>query len=745
MPKYAGVIVNIAHEAVDRPFSYKIPERLMAEITIGSRVMIPFGKGNSLRKGYVLSLSNTVDFDETKIKEIDSVLLKQESNEDRMVQLAAFIRKRYGSTMIQALKIVLPMKKSYKPVEKKTVLLKIEEEKAFAFYESFLKKSQKAKARLLEALIPEKVLDYSLLRKKLNISVQTFQSLEKQGIIEIQVENYFRNPLVIGNQKKVQIQLNEEQQAIVDSFFGKFEAGERGVSLIHGITGSGKTEVYIEMIKRVVKTGHQAIFLIPEISLTYQTVMRFYRHFGERVSIMNSLLSEGEKYDQFERAKRGEIDVIIGPRSALFTPFRNLGLIVIDEEHEGSYKSESMPRYHAREVAMELGKLANASVVLGSATPSIESYYYATKGDYQLYTLKKRATGANLADVEIVDLREELKSGNRSIFSRRLQELMADRLSKKEQIMLFLNRRGYAGFISCRSCGEVLKCPHCDISLSEHFDGKLRCHYCGYSVKKPELCPNCGSKYILGFRAGTQQVEEQILKIFPKARVLRMDKDTTAKKGSFEKILTDFQEEKADILVGTQMIVKGHDFPNVSLMGVLAADLSLATNDYRAGERSFDLLTQAAGRAGRGDKPGNVVIQTYQPGNYANVYAATQNYEAFYKEEILFRELSDYPPICHILSFMVQSKAEKVAWEFIEKIVGYLDSVPNIDRKKWRVVGPTAAGISKINDYYRFVFFLKSKDETVLSFLKEEIEAYAEINLPATVNLQFDYDPMNPF
>ena len=744
MPKYAGVIVNIAHESVDHPFSYEIPEELVNDVTIGSSVMIPFGKGNRLRRGYVVTLDDHTDYDENKIKKIDSVVLKQENNEDVMIRLAAWIREYYGSTMIQALKIVLPMKRAYRPAEKKTVILEIPTEQACALCEECRRKKQNGKARLLEALIEEQVLDYQLVSKKLHISASSFKSLEKQGVIRIQVENYFRNPIVAKKSREAACTLNGEQRKIADDFANSYRNGIREVSLLHGITGSGKTEVYIDMIKTVVAHGEQAIFLIPEISLTYQTVMRFYRYFGERVSVMNSLLSAGEKYDQFERAKKGEIDVIIGPRSALFTPFPKLGLIVIDEEHENSYKSESMPRYHAREVAIQLARMTHASVVLGSATPSVETYYHAKKGDYKLYELHTRASGGELPEVQIVDMRQELRKGNRSIFSDRLTELIEDRLNKKEQIMLFLNRRGYAGFVSCRNCGEVIKCPHCDISLSQHNDGYLHCHYCGYTVKKPEVCPKCGSKYILGFRAGTQQIEQQILKMFPKARVLRMDKDTTGKKDSYERILSDFQERKADILIGTQMIVKGHDFSNVTLMGVIAADLSLASNDYRAGERTFDLLTQAAGRAGRGDRKGNVIIQTYQPGHYANVYAAAQDYEGFFKEEMLYRELSGYPPVCHILSIMVQSKSEKEAGEYAEALVQEVNRTKTGD-SRWTLVGPAPAGIQKINDYFRYVFFIKAEDDKILITLKELLEGFIGKTNQNRTSVMFDFDPVSPF
>ena len=741
MPKYAKIIVDISHESVDRPFTYRIPAALHDRIAVGSCVRIPFGRGNKLLKGYVVALSNQADFPDEKIKEIESILVSQDDSEGRMMQLAAWIKEHYGSTMIQALKIVLPVKKEVKPVEKKTIELLLQKEDAEFLLDECKRKHQHAKVRILEELIEEKVLDYQLVRGKLNVSLQTLNKLQEQGVIRIHATDYFRNPVVIEKSSESGKELLPAQQEIVDDFTSEYHQGIRRTYLLRGVTGSGKTEVYIRMIKEVVKSGKQAIFLIPEIALTYQTVLRFYHHFGERVSIVNSTLSYGEKYDQFMRAKKGEVDVIIGPRSALFTPFPNLGLIVMDEEHESSYKSEGMPRYHAREAVIKLAELTGSSVVLGSATPSIDSYYHAKNGDYKLYTLTERATGGELPLVHTIDLRQELQEGNRSIFSRKLQELIADRLEKKEQMMLFLNRRGYAGFISCRSCGHVMKCPHCDISLSEHKNGMLVCHYCGYAIKKPALCPACSSKYLLGFKAGTEQIEEQLLQLFPGIRVLRMDGDTTKTKDSYEKILSSFKEGEADVLVGTQMIVKGHDFPNVTLMGIMAADLSLAANDYRAGERTFALLTQAAGRAGRGKSAGEVVIQTYQPEHYSITYAAGQDYESFYEEEILYRQLLSYPPVCHILAVMVYSKSEEMA----EIFAGQLAKKAKEVKPECVLVGPAPAGIRKINDIYRQVFMLKASKEDVLITIKDILEVEIEKNKVSQVSVMFDFDPINPF
>ncbi len=605
--RFANIIVDISHEKVDRPFQYRIPEGLMGQLEVGMAVMIPFGLGNKRIKGYVMEITDRAEYDEHKLKAVDSIVKDGVSAQSDSMKLAWWIRENYGSTMIAALKTVLPVKKKLKQVVRKTIVCKVDTETAAARAEEFAQKHQNAKARLMQELARQPALPQPLVTGKLNVTGQTIQALEKAGLIEVQAEGTYRNVLpeniaVLNSWQKKQ--LSESQQAIVDSILHDFRADVRRTYLIHGVTGSGKTEVYMELIEQMMVEGRQAIMLIPEIALTYQTLMRFYRRFGDRVSVMNSRLSAGERSDQYERAARGDIDIMIGPRSALFTPFERLGLVIIDEEHENSYKSESMPKYHAREVAGELCRMKNASLVLGSATPSVESYYRAKKGELKLFTLKERLAGGQLPRVYVEDLRSELKSGNRSIFSRRLYGLINDRLKRGEQTILFINRRGYAGFVSCRACGHVMKCPHCDVSLSEHTDryrneSRLVCHYCGYNTPGVTNCPVCGSKYILGFRAGTQQIEELLHREFPAARVLRMDADTTKSKDSYEQILSQFAHEEADILVGTQMIVKGHDFAKVTLVGILAADMSLHAGDYRAGERTFQLLTQAAGRAGR--------------------------------------------------------------------------------------------------------------------------------------------------
>lgn len=750
--RFANIIVDISHEKVDRPFQYRIPETLKEEVTVGTAVMIPFGRGNKLIKGYVMEITDKADYDEERLKSVNSVVKGGISAQGDTLRLAWWIKENYGSTMISALKTVLPVKQKLKQLVKKTLVCKVDAEEAAAKAEEFDAKHQKAKARLMRELSIQPIIPQILITGKLNISTQTIQSLEKAGLVEVQAEDTYRSALPenvsLGWQKKQTKQLSEKQYAIVDSILSEFQKGIRQTYLLHGVTGSGKTEVYMELIDHVIAEGKQAIVLIPEIALTYQTLVRFYQRFGNRVSVMNSRLSAGERSDQYERAVKGDIDIMIGPRSALFTPFERLGLVIIDEEHEGSYKSESMPKYHAREVAAELCRMKHASMLLGSATPSLESYYRAKKGEIKLFELKERLAGGQLPKVYVEDLRQELKSGNRSIFSRKLHSLIKDRLEKGEQTILFINRRGYAGFVSCRSCGHVMKCPHCDVSLSEHTDqykkiSRLVCHYCGYEIPSVTNCPQCGSRYILGFRAGTQQIEELIHKEFPTARTLRMDADTTKNKDSYEQILSQFANEEADILVGTQMIVKGHDFAKVTLVGILAADMSLHSGDYRAGERTFQLLTQAAGRAGRSALAGEVVIQTYQPEHYTIIHAANQDYEGFYEEEISYRDLMMYPPVAHMMAVLVLSADGSTGAGHAQELVDRTKR--QFSDKNLVIIGPTEASIGRINDIYRYIFYIKHRNYQVLVDIKDDLESFINKKQWNTDSVQFDFDPISNY
>ena len=738
---FADIIIDIKHEKLDKIFQYRIPDRLENELKTGMEVIVPFGKGNRPVKGYVTGITDSCSYDLSKVKEITDISRGSVEIEAKLIALAAWMKENYGGTMIQALKTVLPIKQKENARVKKYLRLLLEKDAGKEKLDFYLEKNQKARARLLAALLDQPVLEYDLAVKKLHITLPVIRALEEQGVLALESEQVYRNPVRGSRREAPEITFTPEQQAAVSRFEQDYRAGKRETYLLYGVTGSGKTEVYMEMIRQVVKLGKQAIVLIPEIALTYQTVMRFYRYFGQRVSIMNSRLSAGERYDQMMRAKAGEVDVMIGPRSALFTPFPDLGLIVIDEEHEPTYKSEQVPRYHARETAVKRAQLEGAGVVLGSATPSLEAMYRARKGEYVLLTMKNRSRMQSMARVHIADLRAELKEGNRSILSRRLQELMEERLEKKGQIMLFLNRRGYSGFVSCRECGQAVKCPHCNVSLSVHRGGKMVCHYCGYEQPKVTRCPECGSPYIGEFRAGTQQIEDLVKKRFPEAKVLRMDMDTTRQKDAHEKILEAFANEEADILVGTQMIVKGHDFPNVTLVGVLAADMSLYTDDYRSGERTFQLLTQAAGRAGRGERPGDVVIQTYDPGHYAIEAAAAQDYEMFYEQEIAYREMMGYPPAENLTAVHVSCEDE----ELLEKGCHYLKEY--ILRIKGnvpvQVIGPASPGIDKIRDVYRRVIYLKSPRYDTLVKIKDLMEKYIEINSGFDkMRIQFDFNPM---
>jgi primosomal protein N' (replication factor Y) len=654
------------------------------------------------------------------------------------------MRETYGSTMNQALKTVLPVKQQITQQQNRTLHLAIPKEEAKTLLEEYLRKNYRAKARLMAALLDEEALPYRKATENLRVTASVIKKFEEEGLLKQESTTRYRNPFE-GHftKKEQQVTLTPGQSACVEGIWADYQNGIRKTYLLHGVTGSGKTEVYMELIARVAAEGKQAIVLIPEIALTFQTVRRFYERFGDRVSVMHSRLSEGERYDQFQRAREGKIDVMIGPRSALFTPFSQLGVIIIDEEHESSYKSENVPRYHAREAAIFRANLCGASVVLGSATPSMESYYRAQTGLYGFYRLPVRIGAAQLPKVQIVDLRQELKEGNRSIFSRTLAAAMEDRLQKKQQIMLFLNRRGLSGFVSCRSCGKAIRCPHCDVTLSLHNDGKLKCHYCGYETKMPEKCPSCGSPYILGFRAGTQQIEREVKKFFPSARVLRMDYDTTRTKESYEQILSAFGRGEADILVGTQMIVKGHDFPNVTLVGVLAADISLYATDYRASERTFQLLTQAVGRAGRREQEGEAVIQTYMPDHYSIQTAAKQDYEEFYWQEMLYRNLMGYPPAWFMLGIYLSCTDEEILRRQAQ-VMG--DCIRKGQVEGLTVIGPADAALSKKNDVYRMVIYLKHEQEKVLLGVKLELEREMEKEaIWQKVYVQFDYNPLNAY
>ncbi|MBO4396478.1 MAG: primosomal protein N' [Eubacterium sp.] len=722
----AEVIVDISVDSLDRPFEYIIPESMADEVREGTPVVIPFGRGNRELRGYVIRIKDTSVWDPAKLKEIIGVHHGEVPIEGQLLSLAAWIRTHYGGTMNEAIRTVLPVRTKVKSVEEHWLNLIITPEEAGIVADEEGKKHHVAKERLIRALIAEGELSAARARNEYKTTNSVIESLKSAGVITVTDVRKERRPDELASAKQdktATVNLNDEQQTAVDTVLEDYRAGIRKTYLLYGVTGSGKTEVYIEILKNILSEGRQAIVLIPEIALTHQMVERFATVFGDRVSVLHSRMSAGERYDQFVRAEKHEIDIVVGPRSALFVPFDRLGMIVVDEEHENSYQSEKSPTYHAVEVALERARRSNASVVLGSATPSVNSYREATEGRYTMLCLKERATGASLPQVHVIDLREELKAKNHSILSRLLHKKLAERLNRGEQSMLFINRRGYAGFVSCRSCGYVVKCSHCDVSMTEHRSGRgsrLVCHYCGSEQAMPAKCPECGSPYIAAFGLGTEKVCELVQKEFPEARILRMDADTTKNKGGHERVLAPFREGEADILVGTQMIVKGHDLPHVTLVGAIAADLSLHQADFHSYERTFQLLRQAGGRAGRGDLPGEFVIQTYQPEAYCIQAVATDDDNRFYEQELCFRELGGYPPFSRMLMLRVSSVDEKRARKLADRIAEIVDKT---DSKKLQRIGPAPDRLPFINDQHRIALFIKASDESEIDGAMRRIDS----------------------
>ena len=728
---FADIIIDISVKSLDKTFQYIVPGCLEDEVKTGSLVTVPFGNGNRQLKGYVVGLTDTPRFDPAKTKSITGVEKNAVPAESHLLSLAGWIKENYGASMNDAIKAVMPVRKEVKEQTIKTVYPLVSREEMEKLATEFEKKHNTARARVLRCFtsldgsVYYNGVDYNYITKELKCQKSVIDSLEQMGITSTSSIRQYRNPAKPEAAVFPHHVLNDEQQYIADVVLSDYASGIRKTYLLHGVTGSGKTEVYMDVIEGILAYGRQVIVLIPEIALTFQIVNRFYRRFGGRVSVIHSKLSAGERYDQFIRAKEGLVDIMIGPRSALFMPFKNLGLIVVDEEHDTSYQSETPPKYHAREVAVQRAGMLGASVLLGSATPSLEAYYKAQSGEYGLFTLKKRAGGAQLPQVHIVDLRKEFENKNYSVFSCLLASLIEERLQKHEQSIIFINRRGYAGFISCRKCGEAIGCPHCSVSLKPHMHkgvvDRMKCHFCGYEIPLPATCPSCGSRYIGTFGIGTQQVEEEARKRFPGARILRMDADTTGGKDGHSRILGQFSRGEADILIGTQMIVKGHDFPNVTLVGIIAADLSLNAGDYRAAERTYQLVAQAAGRAGRGSKCGETVLQTYQPFHYSIVHAANQDYESFYKQEISIREMLHYPPVSNILGILVFSENEESAL----KLAGIISEIAE-QYQTVTVLGPADAPVAKAKDIYRKMVYGKCMDYSTLCSVKDYIEAFKE-------------------
>lgn len=742
MAVYIDVIVDISVNSLDRIFQYRVPEELLDAVTVGCQVNVPFGSGNRRRQAYVIGVDTVLAYDASKIKDILGVT-KAPAATGQLIALADWMHERYGCTMAQALKTVLPVKKSVKEVKRTAYFLADREGAQQLLEKSRKSRREKARVRLLEAMLKEGCMSKETVTGVLQISASTMKSILQTGVIKEETSQVYRNPVRQRLDGWQEVCLNDEQMNAVASIWQNAAicrehwSREQGMHLLYGITGSGKTEVYMALMEKVLNEGRQIIVLIPEISLTLQTVSRFYARFGSQIAVMNSRLSAGERYDQYMRAKRGEASVMIGPRSALFTPFDRLGLIIIDEEHESAYQSEIVPRYQAAEVAARRAEMSGALVVLGSATPSVAVYQKAREGMIGLHRLTQRArTGSRLPDVKVVDLREEFRMKNRGILSQSLHEAMDACLKRGDQMMLFLNRRGYAGFVSCRSCGYVVKCRHCDVSMTVHHHTLLKCHYCGSEQPMPRVCPSCGSPYIAGFGVGTQKVEEFVQKEFPEARILRMDRDTTSGKDDMGRILQTFSEGGADILIGTQMIVKGHDFANVTLVGILAADLSLFAGDYQSSERTFQLLTQAAGRAGRGDRPGEVIIQTYQPEHYCIQTAAAQDYDSFYSQEIRFRQMLHYPPDRQMMVMLAEGEHDQQTGQAVQKL---REIAGEADFEAVEFIGPSRAGIAKAKDLYRYTMYMKHQDIKELMRLRDFLEGYLKWSQQFS-NIYFTFD-----
>lgn len=799
---FAEVIVDVTTKNMDRPFDYRIPEKWRGMIQKGMRVIVPFGPRKI--QGFVINVKETSDLNGRTVKDIEEILDLTPVLTEELLELSDWLTEKTLSYKITALQAMLPaaMKAkyakeikvigdeplpeplksmfsaktalSYSEVEDHRTLKLIQRQVQAGNLEVTYKVKQKTskkmqrtisalclKAELKEALdglspqaVKQKaILEYFIeggegltvpakeLLDKTGGSSASLKSLLEKGLLMESEQEVYRDPYQDRMFKKTEpLPLTEDQAHAYEAITEAVEHNRHDVFLLHGVTGSGKTEIYLQSIENVLKAGKEAIVLVPEISLTPQMVHRFKGRFGSQVAVLHSGLSTGEKYDEWRKIHRKEVRLVVGARSAIFAPFENLGMIIIDEEHETSYKQEEMPRYHAKEAAIKRAEYHRCPVVLGSATPTLESFARAKKGVYKLLSLKQRVNSQVMPDVSLVDMREELRSGNRSMFSKALMEELEKTLEKGEQAVLFLNKRGYSSFVMCRDCGYVIQCPHCEISLTYHrFGQRLKCHYCGFETGMPSSCPECRSEHIRYFGTGTQRVEEELTKILPAARVIRMDVDTTSRKGAHEKLLTAFGKGEADILLGTQMIAKGLDFENVTLVGVLSADTMLHIPDFRAAEKTFQLMTQVSGRAGRHEKPGRVIIQTYTPSHYSIQLTKTHDYEAFFQQEMLHRREQAYPPYYYLALITVSHEEVAKTALVTEKIAQYLKANISNDAK---ILGPVASPIARIKDRYRYQCVIKYKQENQLtSLLKNIMDHYKRDIEQKQLTISIDMNP----
>ncbi|ADC87783.1 MULTISPECIES: primosomal protein N' [Staphylococcus] len=796
----AKVIVDIPSKSVDFTFDYVIPKRLAAFVQVGVRVVVPFGPRTV--QGYVMDIQShpDQDIDETKLKEIKEVQDIQPELTSELIQLSAWMSNYHVTKRISVLEAMLPSaikakyQKAFELVKEQEVAeslrVKFNKEGHYLYKDAQknndlaelvqllnngdirevtllsqkLKKKTQRAVKIIQGYHPDEVLaklekyikqydlyaylldeqQHIVFLKEINdmgFSNSSLDALIKKGYVEKYDAEIDRDPFADRVfEQEVKQKLTIEQQHAFDTVKTTLDGDEARTFLLHGVTGSGKTEIYLQTIEAVLNKGKQAMMLVPEIALTPQMVLRFKRRFGDDVAVLHSGLSTGEKYDEWQKIRDGRARVSVGARSSIFAPFKELGLIIIDEEHESTYKQEDYPRYHAREIAQWRSQYHNCPIILGSATPCLESFARAEKGVYTLLSLPHRVNQQALPNIDIIDMREELSRGNRSMFSNDLRDAMNARLKKKEQIVLFLNRRGYASFMLCRDCGHVPQCPNCDISLTYHkTTDQLKCHYCGYEETPSNQCPNCESEHIRQMGTGTQRVEELLQQEFPDARIIRMDVDTTSRKGAHEKLLSDFEQGKGDILLGTQMIAKGLDYPNITLVGVLNADTMLNLPDFRASERTYQILTQVAGRAGRHEKEGQVIIQTYNPEHYAIQDVKQNNYLTFYQREMTYRKLGKYPPYYFLINFTISHKEMKKVMEASKHIHHIL--LQHLTSKSY-VLGPSPAALSRINNEYRFQILVKYKREPeLLTALQYLDDYYHEQYIKDKLSLKIDIDP----
>ena len=719
----AKVLIELSNKNIDKTFDYIVPNKFIDNIKVGIRVKVPFG--NMELEGFVLEISDSSEYSD--LKEIIEIVDEEIILNSELLELGKYMQTSLLCTLIASYQAMLP--KALKA--KNGVSINKKENSYLVLTGKDYSKLTAKQAEIINLLKNNK----KVLKKEANlISNSSVKTLINKGIIEeVKEEVYRLNHEGIEEEKHI---LTDEQNQAVNKIMAKKNTNT--TFLIHGVTGSGKTEVYMEIIERLLKENKSSIMLVPEISLTEQIVTRFKNRFSSNIAILHSRLSDGEKYDEWRRIARGEVKIVIGARSAIFAPLKDIGVIIIDEEHTDSYKQDAQnPKYHALDIAKWRSTYGNFPVVLGSATPTLESYARASKGLYELIELKERVNGKQLPTITIIDMNSEMRKKKGS-FSKKLIDSMQNTLDRNEQVIVLLNRRGYSSYVTCKNCGYVVKCPNCDISLTYHKSSNtLRCHYCGYGTKLDKICSNCGDEALSTFGIGTEKVEEELKKLFPNKKVIRMDFDTTSKKGSHEKIIKAFGNGEYDILLGTQMIAKGLDFPNVTLVGVINADTSLNIPDFRSSEVTFDLLCQVAGRSGRGDKKGEVIIQTFNPDHYAIRYARTHDYIGFYKQEMAIRYKLGYSPYYFITSLKIASKDYEEARNISNKISEYLRK----NLLNTTILGPSIASMFKVNNIYHFQIILKyKKEDNLYKILEELIEHYKTNN---KIKLDIDFNPIH--